>query len=141
MRLLDILVVYIHHKLNKALFLSTFGLSNLLHTRIAKWFETGILGKYAESQYSSQNNVLISRIGKPAELDIFEIFTFFIFFGANCKVLSEGRGYNAMQYQSTAILIYVRKIFLISNNSDPLIRTRTCAYQGVRNVSFTENFA
>ena len=46
-----------------------------------------------------------------------------------------------MQYQSTAILIYVRKIFLISNNSDPLIRTRTCAYQGVRNVSFTENFA
>ena len=23
----------------------------------------------------------------------------------------------------------------------PLIRTRTCAYQGVRNVSFSENFA
>ena len=28
-----------------------------------------------------------------------------------------------------------------TNVSYPLIRTRTCAYQGVRNVSFSENFA
>ena len=36
---------------------------------------------------------------------------------------------------------YVRKIFLKTNISDPLIRRRTCAYQGVRNVSFLEYFA
>ena len=36
---------------------------------------------------------------------------------------------------------YVRKIFRKTNISNPLIRTRTCAYQGVRNVSFSENFA
>ena len=33
-------------------------------------------------------------------------------------------------------IIYVRKIFLKTNSSYPLIRTRTCAYQGVRNISF-----
>ena len=36
---------------------------------------------------------------------------------------------------------YVRKIFGKTNISNPLIRTRTCAYQEVRNVSFSENFA
>ena len=35
---------------------------------------------------------------------------------------------------------YVRKIFRKTIISNPLIRTRTCAYQGVRNVS-SENFA
>ena len=35
---------------------------------------------------------------------------------------------------------YVRKIFRRTNISNPLIRTRTCAYQGVRNVSFSKNF-
>ena len=35
---------------------------------------------------------------------------------------------------------YVRKISL-KTISNPLIRTRTCAYQGVRNVSFSENLA
>ena len=35
---------------------------------------------------------------------------------------------------------YARKIFRKTNISNPLIRTRTCAYQGVRNVSFSENF-
>ena len=34
---------------------------------------------------------------------------------------------------------YVRKMF--RKNYNPLIRTRTCAYQGVKNVSFSENFA
>ena len=31
---------------------------------------------------------------------------------------------------------YVSKIFRKANISNPLIRTRTCAYQGIRNVSF-----
>ena len=31
---------------------------------------------------------------------------------------------------------YVRKIFRKSNISNPMILTRTCAYQGVKNVSF-----
>ena len=35
---------------------------------------------------------------------------------------------------------YVRKIFRKINNSYLLICTRTCAYEGVRNVSFSENF-
>ena len=36
---------------------------------------------------------------------------------------------------------YGRKIFRKTNISNLLIHTRTCAYQGVRNVSFSENFA
>ena len=35
----------------------------------------------------------------------------------------------------------VRKIFRKTNISNHLIRTRTCVYQGVRNVSFSGNFA
>ena len=35
----------------------------------------------------------------------------------------------------------LRKILRETNISYPLIRTRTCAYQGVRNVGFSENFA
>ena len=31
----------------------------------------------------------------------------------------------------------IRKIFRKTNISYPLIRTRTCAYQGIRNVSFS----
>ena len=34
-----------------------------------------------------------------------------------------------------------RQIFQKTNISYPLIRTRTCAYQGVRNVRFSENLA
>ena len=37
--------------------------------------------------------------------------------------------------------MYVRKIFRKTDISKPLIRTRTCAYQGVRNISFSETFA
>ena len=33
---------------------------------------------------------------------------------------------------------YVRKIFRTTNISNHLLRTRTCEYQGVRNVSFSE---
>ena len=36
---------------------------------------------------------------------------------------------------------YVRKIFRKTNISNRLIRTRAYLYQGVRNVSFSENFA
>ena len=36
---------------------------------------------------------------------------------------------------------YVHKIFRKTNIPYPLIRTRTCVYQGVRNVSFPESFA
>ena len=36
---------------------------------------------------------------------------------------------------------YASKIFRKTNISNPLIHTRTCAYQGVRNVSFSENVA
>ena len=35
----------------------------------------------------------------------------------------------------------MRKIFLKTNISYSLIRTRLCAYQGVKNISFYENFA
>ena len=35
---------------------------------------------------------------------------------------------------------YVRKIFRKTNIANPLVRRRTCAYQGVKNVSFSENF-
>ena len=36
---------------------------------------------------------------------------------------------------------YVHKIFRKTNISNPLIRPRTCAYQGVRNNSFSKIFA
>ena len=36
---------------------------------------------------------------------------------------------------------HVRKSFRGTNTSNPLIRTRRCAYQGVKNVSSSENFA
>ena len=40
-----------------------------------------------------------------------------------------------------SFIYYVRKLFRKSNISYPLIRTRMCAYQGVGNVTFSENFA
>ena len=36
---------------------------------------------------------------------------------------------------------YVHKTFRKTNISNPLIRTRTCAHQGVKNVSFSKNYA
>ena len=36
---------------------------------------------------------------------------------------------------------YVRKIFRKTNISNPMIRTHKCAYQRVKNISFSENFA
>ena len=36
---------------------------------------------------------------------------------------------------------YAHEIFRKTNISNPLIHTRTCTYQGVENVSFSENFA
>lgn len=37
--------------------------------------------------------------------------------------------------------LYVRKIFQKSDITSPLIPTHTCAYQGVKNISFSEKFA
>ena len=44
-------------------------------------------------------------------------------------------------YHKGPSIKYVRKIFRKSDISNPLIYTRMCLYQGVRNVSFSENFA
>ena len=40
-----------------------------------------------------------------------------------------------------SFIYYVRKIFRKTNIINTLIHTRTCAYQWVRNVSLSENFA
>ena len=53
----------------------------------------------------------------------------------NWKIIAllEGRGYG--------ITHWVRSQNISKNISEHLIRTHKCAYQGVRNVSFGENFA
>ena len=43
-------------------------------------------------------------------------------------------------YHSGTFIYYVCTIFRKTNISYPQIRLRSCAYQGVRNVSFPENF-
>ena len=48
--------------------------------------------------------------------------------------------WNFFLWKQGSSIKYVRKIFRKTNISNFLIRTRTCAYQGVRNVSFSENF-
>ena len=40
-----------------------------------------------------------------------------------------------------SFILYVRKIFQKTNIFYPLICTSTCAYQEVKNVSFSESFA
>ena len=40
-----------------------------------------------------------------------------------------------------AVTKCVSKIFRVTSNSDPLIRTPTWTYQGVRFASFSENYA
>ena len=49
--------------------------------------------------------------------------------------------YVAVNFLKGPSIKYARKIFRKTNISNPLIRTRTRTYQGVRNVSFSENFA
>ena len=46
-----------------------------------------------------------------------------------------------LEFKKRSIIQYVRKLFRKINISSPLIRTRTSACQGVRNVRFSENFA
>ena len=46
-----------------------------------------------------------------------------------------------LEYYKGPSIKYIIKIFRKTNISNPLIRTRTCGYQGVRNVSFSEHFA
>ena len=43
-------------------------------------------------------------------------------------------------YNEGSSIWYVPKILRNTNISYPLIRTRSCAYQGVTNFSFPENF-
>ena len=44
-------------------------------------------------------------------------------------------------FSTGASIKYVRNIFQRTNISNPLIRTRTSKYQGVRNVTFSGNLA
>ena len=46
-----------------------------------------------------------------------------------------------INYSKGPSIKYVRKIFRKTNISNLMICTRTCAYQGVRNISFSENLA
>ena len=74
----------------------------------------------------------------------------FIFFITNCLIFANHSGVKpgdlcinqliSITHAMGSSIKYVRKIFRKTNISNPLIRTRTCAYQGVRNVSFPENF-
>ena len=48
---------------------------------------------------------------------------------------------NSSEFPLGIIHLVRTKIFRKSNVSYPLIRTQTYAYQGVRNVSFSQNFA
>ena len=56
-------------------------------------------------------------------------------------VLETGQRPSPKQSILISSISYVRKIFRKTNISYPLIRTRSCAYQEVRNVNFSENFA
>ena len=55
------------------------------------------------------------------------------------SILSGLREYKMSRREGTTIN-YVRKIFRKTNISTPMIRTRTCAHQGVRNIGFLEDF-
>ena len=56
-------------------------------------------------------------------------------------VLETGQRPSSKQSILISSISYVRKIFRKTNISYSLIRTRSCVYQEVRNVSFSENFA
>ena len=56
------------------------------------------------------------------------------------KYIVSGNEKNA-NFKTGASRKKARQIFWKTNISYPLIRTRMCAYQGVRNVHFSENFA
>ena len=74
----------------------------------------------------------------------------FIFFITNCLIFAIHSGVKpgdlcinqliSITHAMGLSIKYVRKIFWKTNISNSVIRTRTCAYQGVRNVSFPENF-
>ena len=61
------------------------------------------------------------------------VFSFFVGWGAVSEY--------AYDFSKGSSIKCVRKISRKTNISNPLIRTRTCAYQGARNVSISENFA
>ena len=49
--------------------------------------------------------------------------------------------FNIVSFAQGSFIKYVRNISQKMYISNPLICTRTCAYQWVRNISFSENFA
>ena len=53
-------------------------------------------------------------------------------------MFSYDKSHNQMKLVKGLLIYYVRKIFRKTNISFPVTRTPTCAYQGVRNVSFSE---
>ena len=63
---------------------------------------------------------------------------FLLIFIKNVKKCSNGE---KIYPRNGSSIKYVSKIFRKTKISNPLIRTRTCACQGVRNVSFSEDFA
>ena len=58
----------------------------------------------------------------------------------NLCLVSTGNVCSKSILRTLGVIYYLIKIFRITNISYPLIRTRTCAYQGVRYVSFSEKF-
>ena len=54
--------------------------------------------------------------------------------------IKRGDGHGKVSYSLGSFIQYVRKIFRKTNISYLLIRARTCVYQGVSNVSFSEDF-
>ena len=44
-----------------------------------------------------------------------------------------------MSRRKVSSIKYVRRMFRKTNISNPLLHTRTCAYQGVRNVNFSDD--
>ena len=92
-----------------------------------------------------------SELSIISDHQFFQFFFFFLttwsirkasvfFFGYIMEAMARNKLRTGHQYWGSFIY-YVRKIFRNTNISYHLIRTRTCAYQGVRNVSFSENFA
>ena len=48
---------------------------------------------------------------------------------------------NCLSLPKESSIKCILEIFRKTNISNPLLRTRTCAHQGIRNVSFSETFA
>ena len=75
------------------------------------------------------------------------IFSNWIYIGFYPKVWMKGAMFSWVRaplsffLKTTISKLCIHKMFGKTNISYPLVRTRTCVYQGIRNVSFSENFA